>query len=1000
MPTPRFISITLFLSALCVQVQAQWSDPTVSVDPHEVRLTPTWSEPDQEMQSRLRGAPFWSGFSAEHPRWQVQFDPSTGTIHRAFGPAIATEDAPGWLSAQVNAAGWALQTGEWREVAMGKHTLFRAHQEANGRQVLGTEFVVKCGQAGIISWGAQCHPGAQWPALSAPLSGAALEDAATNGISLVDITVATGEEWLLPVIIPGEVKRFDYRAVSEMTVSGTSPQGVPVQYRTLVDLEDGTVHLRQNQVKHIGHPHDPQPKRQVKPMGPPAWLQLLDVQITGTVHLTQPFESPVEVGLANLFVQTAQGQLTSSEGGMISLDGEMPQELGLQLQGLWSTVTTNDVTPSLDVVLQNDSMVSMDDGANIRELSAYHSVNRIHDHMGSWLTGFDGLDISMPTLVDVSGTCNAFYTPGNPTINFYSEGDGCNAFSLVSDVVFHEYGHGINDQFYVSQGGSFINGGINEGYADFWAISLTDNPVLGAGCYMENEDFFIRRYDIDPKVYPQDLVGQVHADGEIICGAWYDTHLLMGGDWNQTLQLFVDAYPGLQAETQNGNEGEAFVEILLDVLQADDDDDDLSNGTPNGSAILEGFGMHGISLFSSVDIAHTPDMAIGSDAPITLEAEAEILFPFGQYFSTCDLYYRTSPSDEWTQVPMTEEGGDLFSAELPAQEAGTVVDYFFGISDLFGATSAITPYSADDPTNPNLPFNLIVGLEPVLTDDQDDYSEFGFWELGLAGDNATTGEWESTIPVGSFSTPGDPSSICAPDEDHTPGDGLYAFITGVSPGQDAGIGSNDVDGGSTTLQTEALDLSSMVSPVLSYWRWYVNAPASGANPGADWWQVHISDDGGQNWVEVEETLTQDISWRRNAIALGQYIDLTDNVKLRFVASDSLRLNQELDGGSLIEAAVDDLIILDVATSGLAESESSGLLAWPVPAVDRLHSAGWQPGTEVKLTGTDGRLLAAGVADGLGQCHLDLSGLPTGAAALSGRARSGEVSVKKVVLSRK
>ena len=95
MPTPRFFSITLFLSALCVQVQAQWSDPTVSVDPHEVRLTPTWSEPDQDMQSRLRAAPFWSGFSAEHPRWQVQFDPSTGTIHRAFGPAIATEDAPG-----------------------------------------------------------------------------------------------------------------------------------------------------------------------------------------------------------------------------------------------------------------------------------------------------------------------------------------------------------------------------------------------------------------------------------------------------------------------------------------------------------------------------------------------------------------------------------------------------------------------------------------------------------------------------------------------------------------------------------------------------------------------------------------------------------------------------------------------------------------------------------------------------------------------------------------
>ena len=163
--------------------------------------------------------------------------------------------------------------------------------------------------------------------------------------------------------------------------------------------------------------------------------------------------------------------------------------------------------------------------------------------------------------------------------------------------------------------------------------------------------------------------------------------------------------------------------------------------------------------------------------------------------------------------------------------------------------------------------------------------------------------------------------------------------------------------------------------------------------------MHISDDGGQNWVEVEETLTQDISWRRNAIALDQYIDLTDNVQLRFVASDSLRLDQELDGGSLIEAAVDDLVILDVATSGLTESESSGLVAWPVPAADRLHSAGWQAGTKVKLIAADGRLLADGVADGLGQCHMNLGSLPAGAATLSGRARSGKVSVKKVVLSR-
>ena len=62
-----------------------------------------------------------------------------------------------------------------------------------------------------------------------------------------------------------------------------------------------------------------------------------------------------------------------------------------------------------------------------------------------------------------------------------------------------------------------------------------------------------------------------------------------------------------------------------------------------------------------------------------------------------------------------------------------------------------------------------------------------------------------------------------------------------------------------------------------------------------------------------------------------------------MASDSLRLDQELDGGSLIEAAVDDLVILDVVASDISEtSPGSGIVAWPVPASDRIHAAGWQP----------------------------------------------------------
>lgn len=992
------IAFCLALLAITTLSWSQWSDPTVALDPFEVRLEVSWEDPTDQVQSRMRAGALWSDFHSQHPRWQVQFDEALGAVHRAYGPAIPTSEPTEWLTGLLLENEPSVELSTWSTTTVGKHEVHRARQMKDGRPLWGTELVVKTGNAGVVMWGAQCASDMNNNWSTEAMSAAALTEAAMEGLPLSEMTSESQGEWWVPVpSTQSEAQFMQWKPAAEFRVKGISDMGIPVDYRTLIDATTGEVLLRSNEVKHSEHGHGkPQPK--TKTMGPAALMQMMSCQVTGTVFLTQPFGTPTEVGLDHLQTEVNGNPAYTAGGGMLTLDEGGPADLSLSLQGLWSTVETANETPGFEALVETDTVISFDGDASIRQLSAYHNVNRIHDHMNAWLPGFTGLDFSLPTAVDVSGTCNAFYTPGSPSINFYSEGDGCNAFSLVADVVFHEYGHGINDLYYESIGGFFGNGAMNEGYADFWAISLTENPILGAGCYSDDPTFFIRRYDENPKVYPQDLVGEVHSDGEIICGAWYDTHLLMGGEWDNTLDLFVSVFPGLQAQAQNGNEGEAFVEVLLDVLQADDDDEDLSNGTPNGAAILEGFAMHGISLFSGVNIDHSPLEFADAEVGITLEAEAAILFPFSQYFSHCVAFYRTAPSEPWTSLTMEDAGSDVFTAAIPSQPAGTVVEYHFGILDSFGATSSITPYSSNEAANPNLPFNLIVGLEPVLIDDQDDYSEFGFWQLGLSQDNATTGQWESTIPVGSFGTPGDASSICAPDEDHTPNDGLFAFVTGVSPGQDAGIGSNDVDGGSTTLQSESIDLSELASPVLSYWRWYVNGPASGANPGADWWQVHVSSDGGDTWVEVEETLTQDISWRRHAFSIEEHVPLTDEFQIRFVASDSIRPGQELDGGSLIEAAIDDLIIHDLATSQVGEAGlASGIVAWPIPASTALHASGWEFNSSVELRDVSGRLLSTQTANAQGHVRFSIENWPSGTVTMTGSLREGDRIVKKALI---
>ena len=81
----------------------------------------------------------------------------------------------------------------------------------------------------------------------------------------------------------------------------------------------------------------------------------------------------------------------------------------------------------------------------------------------------------------------------------------------------------------------------------------------------------------------------------------------------------------------------------------------------------------------------------------------------------------------------------------------------------------------------------------------------------------------------------------------------------------------------------------------------------------------ITDDG-VNWQYIENNMSSDISWRKFAFRVSDYVNLTSNVQLKFMASDSIRLGQNLDGGSLIEAAVDDLVLYEGQTSSTSVND--------------------------------------------------------------------------------
>ncbi|MFT4678001.1 MAG: Zn-dependent metalloprotease [Flavobacteriales bacterium] len=907
------------------------NDPEINLDPLEVTFyNSEIMVLDNHYQQYLREQSPWQSFLNENGTWYAHYNEQNQKPHRAYGQPISTfgataeEQALNFINDKLGMFNIPAEDLSFSSSPAGKkYQYVNFTQKYQGVEILNSRVMVKLFNGQAIAFGADVFTDIEIsvdPTLD--VQGAIFAAEANMFNPIVSTEALDG---LKIIAVPG-FRKHEYKLVYEINVNTMSSTNIPANYNTFVDANTGEIVYRANTVMHIDNcPKCKKADKKVLPMG----MMAVSGHVTAELQTTNPYEATSVEALPFLEVNVGGETVYTDVDGNFTTTADGPSSATIPLRGLWSTVFTSGITPSLTTTVADGfSEISYDNEANVKELSAYRSVNLIHDHMKAYMPDFTDLDYSMTTNIDIDGECNAFY---DGTINFFDIGGGCNATSLIADVIYHEYGHGINDRFYQDNGSFFTNGAMGEGYADFWGISLSGNPRVGQGFYTDSTDG-IRRYDENPKVYPVDLIGEVHADGEIIMGAWYDSHLLMGGDWDATVALFVETYYGLQATAFNGNEGQAFVDVLLDVLQADDDDGDISNGTPNGAELVEGFDMHGITLISNAQLNHNDIEEHVADLEIEIDAAVILNFPFSEYLDQGTVYYRVNAAETWEETELVNSSGFSYSAVIPAQAAGSVVYYYLGLSDIYGGISGVQPIGAAQ-EDPNLPYIIVVGSTVMMEHDNDFAEDFGFWEAGVSGDLSTTGDWEFDSPVGSYGTAGDLSTIVAPSADHTPGAGEFCYITENTANSAGGVGANDVDGGHTTLRSADIDLTEFSNPIISYWRWFVNGPSGGANPGTDWWYAQVSDDGGDTWIFVEETRSQDIKWRRNAFRVQDYVDITDEFKMQFIASDSTFVGQNLDGGSLIEAGIDDLLLYEEGTStGVDElSQETFVSVYPNPA---------------------------------------------------------------------
>jgi len=172
------------------------------------------------------------------------------------------------------------------------------------------------------------------------------------------------------------------------------------------------------------------------------------------------------------------------------------------------------------------------------------------------------------------------------------------------------------------------------------------------------------------------------------------------------------------------------------------------------------------------------------------------------------------------------------------------------------------------------------------------------WSV-VAPNDADTGNWEWGDPEG---------TSYQPENDATP-DGVNCWITGLSGSPSNG----DIDDGTTTLLSGALDLTGSGNPTVNYSRWFTNDQGGSPGDPTDLFHLEASNDDGQNWTPLEPALGAGTPLAWVAVSVPLPVAATNQVRFRFQAAD-------LGAGSLVEAGIDDF---EVVSPGQACLQCTG-----------------------------------------------------------------------------
>ncbi len=209
------------------------------------------------------------------------------------------------------------------------------------------------------------------------------------------------------------------------------------------------------------------------------------------------------------------------------------------------------------------------------EVNMYYYITKVHDYFKAM--GHNKMDKSLKATVHYGTKYdNAYYSPWEDAMAF-GDGNRLNDLSKEESVCWHEYSHATL-QTIVSLNYSAESGAINEGQADYFACSLSNDPKLGEWAVQKMGKPYLRHME-NSLHYPEDIEGEVHADGEIWGATIWDLRKALGAAVSDILihksffylkagsPKFIDGYNAILTADKNLNSGKN-AEKITEVFKA------------------------------------------------------------------------------------------------------------------------------------------------------------------------------------------------------------------------------------------------------------------------------------------------------------------------------------------------------------------------------------------------------------------------------------------------